>query len=69
MNSDNKKTMCMLNKLTSLHETPANVKEKMGENGLTLSPDTLLKDLFIPLPQASQIHQHCQSMETNMDTT
>lgn len=54
MNRDIKKTMCMLNKLTSLHENPDNVKDKMGENGLTLPPNTFLKDLFTLLPQ---IHQ------------
>lgn len=47
----------MLNKLTRLHENLDNVKDKMGENGLTLPPNTFLKDLIILLPQASQIHQ------------
>lgn len=37
----------MLNKLTSLHENLDNVKDKMGENWIILTPNTFLKDLII----------------------
>ena len=63
-----KQNMCMLNKLTSLHENLDIVNDKNGRKldnpALSSSPpplsdptDTFLKNLIILLPQASQIHQ------------